>query len=224
MLYLLSEMAIFLLVAGVIGFTVGWLLRHTISARRKEAFIADWTSKHLALQTEIDQLKREKISLLATPAPLSAAALETGPLTYGTATLNGGKYKITEIEGIGTAFAKKLRAAGIKNTGALLQRCGDLKGRKTVANETGFDPAILLKWTNMADLMRIKGIKSQYSELLEASGVDSVKELRSRNPENLAAKMAEVNKKKNLTRQVPNVNMVAQWIKEAADMDAVITH
>lgn len=70
MLYLLSEMAIFLLVAGVIGFTVGWLLRHTISARRKEAFIADWTSKHLALQTEIDQLKREKISLLATPAPL----------------------------------------------------------------------------------------------------------------------------------------------------------
>ena len=100
-------------------------------------------------------------------------------------------YKIQEIEGIGPAHAEKLAAADIDTTGELLKLCCDAKGRKATAEKTGVSESQLLKWANMADLMRISGVARQYSELLEAAGVDTVKELRNRNAANLAAKMAE---------------------------------
>ena len=133
-------------------------------------------------------------------------------------------YKIDEIEGIGPAFAEKLGMASIKTTDNLLSNCGDARGRKDVAGKTGLSEGQLLKWANLADLMRIDGIGPQFSELLEAAGVDTVKELRTRNAENLAAKMSEVNEAKHLTRTVPNADMIQGWIKAAADMDPKITH
>ena len=105
-------------------------------------------------------------------------------------------YPIASIEGIGPAFAAKLKAAGIKSTGDLLVRGKDPKGRKEIATATGLDESRILKWTNMADLMRIKGVGEEYSELLEAAGVDTVKELRNRNAANLAKAMSEANAKK----------------------------
>ena len=132
--------------------------------------------------------------------------------------------KIVEIEGIGPAMAEKLAKAGIETTDGLLEKCCDPKGRKTVAEASGLAEKRLLKWANMADLMRIKGVGSEYSELLEAAGVDTVKELKTRKAGNLAAKMAEINKDKKLTRTVPNESLVQGWVEQAASLPAKITY
>ena len=133
-------------------------------------------------------------------------------------------YKIEEIEGIGPAYAEKLSAADVKTTDDVLKLCCDAKGRKSTAEKTGVSAGQLLKWANMADLMRISGVGSEYSELLEAAGVDTVKELRNRNAENLAVKMAEVNETKNLTRTVPSEKVVKGWVEQAKTLDPLITH
>ena len=133
-------------------------------------------------------------------------------------------YSIIDIEGIGPTYAKKLKAVGISTTGALLKRAADPKGRKALAQESGVDEARLLKWANMADLMRIKGVAEEYSELLEAAGVDTVKELKHRRADNLAAKMAEVNEKKKLVRLVPSEKSVAKWVEQAKSLPPVLTY
>lgn len=133
-------------------------------------------------------------------------------------------YPIATIEGIGPAFAEKLTAAGIKNTKVLLERAKDPKGRKAVAAETGLQEKQILKWANMADLMRVRGVGEEYSELLEAAGVDTVKELRNRKPANLAEKMVEVNGKKKLVRLVPSVKLVEKWVAHAKSLDPVMTY
>ncbi len=133
-------------------------------------------------------------------------------------------YKIEEIEGIGPAYGEKLAVANIKTTDDLLKQCCDAKGRKGTAETTGFSEGQLLKWANMADLMRISGVGGEYSELLKASGVDTIKELRNRNAENLAAKMAEVNASKKLTRTVPSEKVVSGWVEKAKSLDPLITH
>lgn len=133
---------------------------------------------------------------------------------------------IEYIEGIGKANGNKLRKAGIKGTGTLLKMCCDKQGRKAVAEATGIDAKMLLEWANRADLMRVRGVGSEYSDLLEASGVDTVKELRNRKPENLHTKMAEVNaaKKRPLVRRPPSLGEVQRWVAHAKELDPVITH
>lgn len=133
-------------------------------------------------------------------------------------------YKITDIEGIGPAYAEKLAVAGIKTTDDLLAQCADAKGRAAVAEKVGLDASRLLKWANMADLMRIAGIGGEYAELLEAAGVDTVKELRTRRPDNLTAKMAEINETKKLVRQVPTEASVTKWVEQAKTIDPAISH
>ena len=133
-------------------------------------------------------------------------------------------YKIDEIEGIGPAMKTKLAAAEITNTDHLLKLCCDKKGRKSTAEKTGCSESQLLKWANMADLMRISGVGEEYSELLEAAGVDTVKELRNRNAENLTAAMAATNEQKKLVRSAPSVATVSKWVEQAKTLDPVITH
>lgn len=133
-------------------------------------------------------------------------------------------YKIEEIEGIGPAMAKKLAKAGIDTTGKLLKLCCDKKGRAAVSESSGCSESQLLKWANMADLMRISGVGSEFSELLEAAGVDTVKELRNRNADNLAEAMKVCNEKKKLTRAVPSAKSVTKWVEQAKTLDPVITH
>ena len=133
-------------------------------------------------------------------------------------------YGIEEIEGIGPSFAEKLMKAEIKTTEDLLKLCCDKSGRGKVAGTTSLSEGQLLKWANLADLMRISGIGPQYSELLEAAGVDTVKELRHRNAENLETKMGEVNEEKKLTRQVPKAKEIERWIATAKDTEPTITH
>ena len=122
---------------------------------------------------------------------------------------------IQDIEGIGPAYGEKLSAAGIKTTDDLLERGCTAKGRKEIAGKCGLNDKQVLAWVNAADLFRIKGVAGEYAELLECSGVDTVKELAQRKAENLAAKMAEVNEEKKLTRRVPTASQVADWVEQA---------
>ncbi len=133
-------------------------------------------------------------------------------------------YKIEQIEGIGPSYAEKLVTANIKTTNDLLKLCCDAEGRRKASVKTGVSEGQLLKWVNMADLMRISGVGSEFSELLEAAGVDTVKELRTRNPENLAAKMKEINDQKKLTRATPSVKVVTKWVEQAGKLEPVISH
>ena len=133
-------------------------------------------------------------------------------------------YKIQDVEGIGPSFAERLSVAQIKTTNDLLTHCGDAKGRASVSAKTGVGEPQLLKWANMADLMRVSGVGSEFSELLEAAGVDTVKELRTRNADNLADKMREVNAARRLTRTTPSAKSVQKWVSHAARLDPVITH
>ena len=133
-------------------------------------------------------------------------------------------YRIQEIEGIGPTYAKKLGQLGITNTQHLLEQCASAKGRKAVAQSTGLEEKQLLKWANMADLMRISGVGEEYSELLEAAGVDTVKELKQRKADNLAARMEEVNAARKLVRQRPSVKQVTRWIEQAKSLPPTISH
>lgn len=133
-------------------------------------------------------------------------------------------YKLIEIEGIGPKYAETLEATGLKSTDDLLAACATPKGRKELAEQTGISDKLILRWANMADLMRIKGIGEEYSDLLEAAGVDTVPELAQRNPANLAKAMAEANEQKKLTRQVPSESMVEGWVAQAKEMDRKLSY
>lgn len=132
--------------------------------------------------------------------------------------------KIEEVEGIGPTYGEKLVACGVADTDTLLEKGCTVKGRKALAEETGLSEKNILKWVNMADLFRIKGVGSEYADLLERAGVDTVKELQHRRADNLTAKMTEVNDEKKLTRRVPSESEVEGWINQAKELPPTVTH
>lgn len=132
--------------------------------------------------------------------------------------------KLSDIEGIGGTYSEKLEAAGISSQENLLKVCCEKKGRKTIAEKSGISEKLILNWVNRADLSRIKGVSTQYADLLECAGVDTVPELAQRNAENLHAKMVEVNADKNLVRQVPGASQVTDWVAQAKELPRVVTH
>jgi predicted flap endonuclease-1-like 5' DNA nuclease len=133
-------------------------------------------------------------------------------------------YKIEDIEGIGPAYGEKLREAGVTDTDGLLAACKTPAQRKELAEKTEIGEKLLLEWANHADLYRIKGIGSEYADLLEEAGVDTVPELAQRNAENLAAKLVEVNDAKNLVRSVPSAAEVAGWVEQASGMERALEY
>ena len=133
-------------------------------------------------------------------------------------------YKIEEIEGISGSYAKKLEAVGVKTTEELLSRAASKKGRVSLSEETGIPEKLILKWANHADLFRIKGVAGQFAELLEAAGVDTVKELRHRVAANLHAGMVEINEAKNLCNRVPSIAEIDRMIEQAKTLDPVMTY
>ncbi|MDJ0954520.1 MAG: DUF4332 domain-containing protein [Acidimicrobiia bacterium] len=131
---------------------------------------------------------------------------------------------IDTIEGIGHKQATSLRKNRIRTVEALLKKGATRKGRRDIATATGISDKLILEWVNRADLMRVRGVGEEYSDLLEAAGVDTVKELRRRNPANLLAAMIEVNTSKALVRRLPTEAMVERWVEHAADLDAIVKH
>ena len=133
-------------------------------------------------------------------------------------------YKIIDVEGIGNVNAKKLVEAGINTVDDLLQKANNPAGRKTLEETTGISGKSILKWANHADLMRINGVGPQFSELLEAAGVDTVKELKHRIAENLQQKLEEINNKRNLVNRVPSVSEVQKMIDQAKELPAIMEY
>jgi predicted flap endonuclease-1-like 5' DNA nuclease len=138
--------------------------------------------------------------------------------------LNIMSYNIIDIEGIGPAYATKLNAAGINTTDDLLLKGGTKAGRKALAEVSGIEEGKILTWVNHSDLHRIDGIAGQTSELMEAAGVDTVKELATRNAANLAVKMQEVNDAKNLSGRVPSAEQIQKMIDQAKTLDQKVFH
>ncbi|HPK04967.1 MAG TPA: DUF4332 domain-containing protein [Bacteroidales bacterium] len=132
--------------------------------------------------------------------------------------------KIEEIEGIGPVYGEKLSSNGIKTVEDLLEAGATRTGRSKLAEATGISEKSILTWVNMADLFRIKGIGPQFAELLEAAGVDTVKELRNRNAQNLHAKLVEVQAEKKITRAVPGLSQVEDFIEQAKALPPKVTY
>ena len=131
---------------------------------------------------------------------------------------------IIDVEGIGPAFKKKLKAVGVSTTEKLLEVAATPKGRKELAEKTGIGDALILEWVNLADLFRIKGVGSEYSDLLEEAGVDTVVELSKRVPKNLYEKIVEINTTKKLVRKMPVEKQVADWVAQAKKLPRIVSY
>lgn len=133
-------------------------------------------------------------------------------------------YKLARIEGIGETYSQKLKEAGFVKTSDLLEKGASPEGRKEIVEKTGLSDKLILRWVNMADLFRIKGVGEEYSDLLEAAGVDTVVELAQRNPENLVVKLREAQAAKNMVRRLPSLKQVAKWVEQAKALPRVVTY
>lgn len=134
------------------------------------------------------------------------------------------KYTLDYVEGIGPVYGEQLKAIGLVTCLDLLKAGASRKGREEVAEKSGISHKLVLKWVNHVDLYRIKGVGSEYADLLEASGVDTVMELAQRNPGNLFEKMNEVNAEKELVRKLPTAAQVEDWVSQAKDLPRVVTY
>ncbi len=132
--------------------------------------------------------------------------------------------RVSEVEGIGNAYGKKLEKAGICTTDDLLAKGAMPKGRREISKKSGIKEQLILKWVNHVDLFRIKGVGKQYAELLEAGGVDTVVELSHRNPENLLSTIEKTNSKKHLVRALPYIKQVKKWVEEAKKLPRKIQY
>jgi len=132
--------------------------------------------------------------------------------------------KLSDIEGIGEAYSAKLEGAGITSLEKLLDAGGEKTGRRQIAEQSGISETLILNWVNRADLSRIKGISTQYADLLECAGVDTVPELAQRNAENLHARLQEVNDEKQLVRKLPTAAQVEDWVAQAKQLPRKVMH
>lgn len=168
---------------------------------------------------------RARRAVAATPAAEAPAAEQPESAAPAAAPASSSRGdNLVDIEGIGATHAQTLEDAGLKTTTDLLEAAGSASGRTSLAEKTGLTAKQILEWVNRADLMRIKGVGSEFSDLLEQSGVDTVKELATRVPANLQTKMAEVNEEKKLTRRTPSVSEVETWVAEAKTLPAMVSH
>lgn len=131
---------------------------------------------------------------------------------------------LRELRGMTPQIETKLKALGIKNSDDLLAMAKTPAARRDLAAKLGVDPSVVLELANRADLARVHGVGGVYSDLLEAAGVDTVKELARRNPENLHAAIVNLNAEKRLAGRVPSLNMVSAWIEQAKTLPPVLEY
>ncbi|MDP2419157.1 MAG: DUF4332 domain-containing protein [Hydrogenophaga sp.] len=132
--------------------------------------------------------------------------------------------KIQDVEGIGPVIGEKLRNAGVSDTDTLLAQARTPAQRKALATKANLTDKEIMKFANMVDLYRISGVGSEYAQLLEATGVDTVPELARRRPDNLTTAMAELNMAKKLVRRVPTEAEVAKWVEQAKDLPRMLEY
>ncbi|MEI7824586.1 MAG: DUF4332 domain-containing protein [Chlorobiaceae bacterium] len=157
-------------------------------------------------------VKAEPVVLKASPPPVTAVA----------ASAKKSDQPLGSLEGIDDENGLKLIAAGVTSLVQLLEKGGNKGGRKELAVATGISDELLLRLVNRADLARVKGVGTDYIELLEAVGVDTLFELAQRNPVNLSAKMQGVNKLKKLVHLLPSVDQAKEWINQAKNLPRMV--
>ena len=199
------------IVNGVVYGVIVWLIFSLtqIGKKKKPAIAVEEKAPEKPKITEEEALKK------------ASKAKEKALRTLGE---KGERRNLNEIEGIGPTYAEKLFEVGVKTTEELLERGATRKGREELSEKTGISAKLILEWVNLADLFRIKGVGEEYSDLLEEAGVDTVVELSRRNPENLHAKILEVNEKKKLVRRPPTLNQVRRWIEQAKKLPRKVEH
>ena len=131
---------------------------------------------------------------------------------------------VKDLKGASKALVDKLKKQGIANAGQLLDAAAKPAGRKALAKACGCDTKVILELANRADLSRVKGVAGVYSDLLEQAGVDTVKELSKRKPDNLHAKIVETNQASKLTKQAPGAQRVASWVEQAKSLPKLMTY
>lgn len=131
---------------------------------------------------------------------------------------------IGQLRGMSAELAAKLKERGISNSVQLLEAAQTPAGRQAWAESTGVEPRVILELANRADLSRIWGIAGVFSDLLEHAGVDTVKELATRNPDHLHATLVEVNAEKKLAGRVPSLDMVKDWVAQAQALPKMLEY
>jgi predicted flap endonuclease-1-like 5' DNA nuclease len=132
--------------------------------------------------------------------------------------------QLSVIEGIGPTFQEKLKKVGIRSIEALLEKGSKPKGRAEIEAASGIGGKLILEWVNLADLFRIKGVGSEYSDLLEEAGVDTVVELAQRRADNLYKAILDVNARKKLVRRPPTMDDVKSWIEQAKKLPRLVQY
>ena len=184
--------------------------------------IAAGQSKVTAKDFAAKAAAAEAAAVAETEAEAAAEAAADEPAADEPAAEKTGE--IEEIEGIGPAYAEKLRAAEISTVDVLLEKGATAEGRLALVEQTGIDAVRMLRWVNHADLMRVGGVEPGVAELLEAAGVDSVPELAQRNVENLVTALTETNEARSLVSQVPSAAEVTGWIEQAKALPRLVAH
>lgn len=220
--YLIAEIVVCLVLAFALGALIGWLLK-----RGGSDGTAALETEIAALKTQLEDLQRETTSAAAESIPIAVsasvadAAVAAEALSdAGAAALQAASYEVEEIEGIGPGYGRRLREIGLDTTAALLDRCQTPEDMATIAEHCGIEHFVVQKWAFMADLLRIPGVRGQYSELLVYSGVDTVQDLATRKPAVLANELATLNAKEHRTEDVPNAQTLTEWIAAAGSLPA----
>ena len=202
----------------------------------------DWEVKYLAvldekqqeslhLRNRVSELEPLGMQLSSIQAEAKSKETQISALEARLKELEAARTKavivpdLEAIEGIGPVYFGKLSSqSGIRMQAELLERGKSALGRKEIAEQTGIDAPLILRWVNHCDLRRINGVDEQYAELLEVAGVDTVVELATRNPENLHAKVVAINAEKRVSSRTPSADDIKQWVEQAKTLPRVVTH
>ncbi|HEB63508.1 MAG TPA: DUF4332 domain-containing protein [Gammaproteobacteria bacterium] len=224
--YLILQMLFCLLIAAIIGGIIGWFLKSLCCKKREDALLAeiddykvrinqadsdanDMNMRIAGLTKERDQFKEKAYDIEASASSLGVGDGIDGPRD---------SYDIEEIEGIGQGYGRRLRSIGIETTSDLLAKSEESGANELIAKTVKVETFVIGKWVSMADLIRVPGIRGQFAELLEASGIKSVEHLALQNADVLTKKMEEVNEREHRTRINPTEDMVSEWIRSAKDL------
>lgn len=227
MSYLINEMLIYLLLAALVGAFVGWWLKKISSDRNLAATENNHRIALGHLQADRDNYKSKcndlNSSLLENETEVNGATSGYAAVQMDTGGLRSlWPYPVEEIEGVGTTYGNRLRAARIENTEQLLNQCCESSRQTEAAKHVKVEPFVVGKWVSMSDLMRIPGIRGRYAELLEASGIASVGEMARQKGATLAARMARVNTEEHTLQSVPDTETVIAWIESAKELPSKI--
>lgn len=228
--YLISQMWLCLLLAFLLGLLIGWLLGRNCCSKRVTTLEDEYKLKLSQAEEDRDRFRGKNDELSASLAEWQnnsgSVSASTAPAHFASMaaaeTGMGWPYPVEEVEGIGPTYGQRLRSLDIENTADLLEKCCEASEQTETSKHVKVEPFVVGKWVSMCDLMRIPGIRGQFAELLEASGIASTGELARQEGATLAATLARVNAEEHRTPTVPDVDEVSRWVESAKGISTMI--